>query len=74
MKKFILFLFAINVVSFGEDIKLSATTITTTGFNTPIIEDNKNVILISKEDISKKQYSDVEEILRDTPSDRKSVV
>lgn len=68
MKKFILFLFAINVVSFGEDIKLSATTITTTGFNTPIIEDNKNVILISKEDISKKQYSDVEEILRDTPS------
>lgn len=68
MKKIVLFIIAMNVILFAEDIKLSSTTITTTGFNTPLIEENKNIILVSKEDIAKKQYSDVEEILRDTPS------
>lgn len=68
MKKIVLFIIAMNVILFAEDIKLSSTTITTTGFNTPLVEENKNIILVSKEDIAKKQYSDVEEILRDTPS------
>lgn len=69
MKKIILFLLSINTILLGEEIKLSATTITsTTGFNSPIVEENKNITLITKEDISKKQYSDIESVLRDTPN------
>lgn len=69
MKKILIFILLINSITFAEGIKLSPTTITsTTGFNTPLVEENKNITLITKEDISKKQYDNVENILRDTPN------
>ena len=69
MKKILIFISLINSIIFAEGIKLSPTTITsTTGFNTPFVEENKNITLITKEDISKKQYDNVENILRDTPN------
>lgn len=69
MKKILIFILLINSIIFAEGIKLSPTTITsTTSFNTPLVEENKNITLITKEDISKKQYDNVENILRDTPN------
>jgi iron complex outermembrane receptor protein len=69
MKKILIFILLINSIIFAEGIKLSPTTITsTTGFNAPLVEENKNITLITKEDISKKQYDNVENILRDTPN------
>lgn len=69
MKKIIFMILSINTILLGNEIHLSSTTITTTsGLNTPLVETNKNITLITKEDISKKQYDDVETILRDTPN------
>ena len=69
MKKIIFMILSINTILLGNEIHLSSTTITTTsGLNTPLIETNKNITLITKEDISKKQYNNVEAILRDTPN------
>ena len=69
MKKIIFMILSINTILLGNEIHLSSTTITTTsGLNTPLVETNKNITLITKEDISKKQYNDVEAILRDTPN------
>ena len=51
------------------EIQLDKTVVSsTTGFEKPIVEENKNIVLITSEDISKKQYTDVESILRDTPN------
>lgn len=53
----------------ATEIQLDKTVVSsTTGFEKPIVEENKNIILITSEDISKKQYTDVESILRDTPN------
>lgn len=53
----------------ATEIQLDKTVISsTTGFEKPIVEENKNIVLITSEDISKKQYTDVESILRDTPN------
>ena len=53
----------------ATEIKLDKTVVSsTTGFEKPIVEENKNIVLITSEDISKKQYTDVESILRDTPN------
>lgn len=69
MKKLLFFLFTINLIVLGKEIQLFPTTITSiSGFNTPLIEENKNITLVTKEDISKKQYDSVENILRDTPN------
>lgn len=69
MKKIIFMILSINTILLGNEIHLSSTTITTTsGLNTPLVETNKNITLITKEDISKKQYNNVEAILRDTPN------
>lgn len=69
MKKIIFMILAINTILLGNEIYLSPTTITTTsGLNSPLVETNKNITLITREDISKKQYNDVETILRDTPN------
>ena len=52
-----------------SEVKLDKTVVSsTTGFEKPIIEENKNVVLITSEDIAKKEYTDVESILRDTPN------
>lgn len=69
MKKIIFMILAVNIVALGNEIQLSPTSITTTsGLNTPLVETNKNITLITKEEISKKQYNDVESILRDIPN------
>lgn len=53
----------------ASEVQLDKTIVfSTTGFEKPIVEENKNVVLITAEDISKKQYSDVESILKDTPN------
>ena len=53
----------------ATEIQLDKTVVSsTTGFEKPIVEENKNIVLITSEDISKKQYTDVESILRDTPN------
>ena len=53
----------------APEIQLDKTVVSsTTGFEKPIVEENKNIVLITSEDISKKQYTDVESILRDTPN------
>lgn len=53
----------------ATEIQLDKTVVSsTTGFEKSIVEENKNIILITSEDISKKQYTDVESILRDTPN------
>lgn len=53
----------------ATEIQLDKTVVSsTTGFEKPIVEENKNIVLITSEDISKKQYTNVESILRDTPN------
>lgn len=52
-----------------SEIQLDKTVVfSTAGFEKPIIEENKNVVLITAEQIEKKQYTDVESILKDTPN------
>lgn len=52
-----------------SEIQLDKTVVSSTaGFEKPIIEENKNVVLITAEQIEKKQYTDVESILKDTPN------
>ena len=53
----------------ATEIQLDKTVVSsTTGFEKPIVEENKNIILITSEDISKKQYTDVESILKYSPN------
>ena len=52
-----------------SEIQLDKTVVSSTaGFEKPIMEENKNVVLITAEQIEKKQYTDVESILKDTPN------
>lgn len=52
-----------------SEIQLDKTVVSSTaGFEKLIIEENKNVVLITAEQIEKKQYTDVESILKDTPN------
>ncbi len=70
MKKIIImsFIASANLYAVSE-IQLDKTVVSSTaGFEKPIIEENKNVVLITEEQIKKKQYSDVESILKDTPN------
>ena len=70
MKKIIImsFIASANLYTVSE-IQLDKTVVSSTaGFEKPIIEENKNVVLITEEQIKKKQYSDVESILKDTPN------
>ncbi|MFR3299016.1 MAG: TonB-dependent receptor, partial [Fusobacterium sp.] len=70
MKKIIIMslLASANLYAVSE-IQLDKTVVSSTaGFEKPIIEENKNVVLITAEQIEKKQYTDVESILKDTPN------
>ena len=70
MKKIIImsFIASANLYAVSE-IQLDKTVVSSTAsFEKPIIEENKNVVLITEEQIKKKQYSDVESILKDTPN------
>lgn len=70
MKKIIIIALIASASAYSAtEIQLDKTVVSsTTGFEKPIVEENKNIILITSEDISKKQYTDVESILRDTPN------
>ena len=62
------FIASANLYAVSE-IQLDKTVVSSTaGFEKPIIEENKNVVLITEEQIKEKQYSDVESILKDTPN------
>ena len=70
MKKIMIMAFIVSANLYAvSEVKLDKTVISsTTGFEKPIVEENKNVVLITAEEIEKKQYSDVESILKDTPN------
>lgn len=70
MKKIMILALIVSVSAYSAtEIQLDKTVVSsTTGFEKPIVEENKNIVLITSEDISKKQYTDVESILRDTPN------
>lgn len=69
MKKIILLLGILNTLVVANEISLDKSTITsTTGFTENISKENKNVIIIGKEDISKKEYHNLEEVLNNTPN------
>ena len=70
MKKIIIMSLIVSANLYAvSEIQLDKTVISSTaGFEKPIIEENKNVVLITAEQIEKKQYTDVESILKDTPN------
>ena len=53
---------------FGMQIKLDTTVISTSGFETKLKDEVRNVIVITSEDIQNKGYKNVEEILEEEPS------
>lgn len=73
MKKYLMIaaILAVGTTAMAENkiegTKLEETIISTTGFETLVKNEVKNVNLITKEDIKKKNYSSVEEILKDSP-------
>lgn len=50
-----------------NSVRLNETVISTTGFETKVKDEVKNINVIGKSDIQKKNYSSVEEILKDSP-------
>ena len=58
-----------NVVAKNEigGTKLDETVISTTGFETKVKDEVKNINLITKDEIERKNYSSVEEVLKDSP-------
>ena len=70
MKKIIIMSLIVSANLYAvSEIQLDKTVVSSTaGFEKPIIEENKNVVLITAEQIEKKQYTDVESILKDTPN------
>ncbi|MDV2489804.1 MULTISPECIES: TonB-dependent receptor [Campylobacter] len=53
---------------FGAQIRLDTTVISTSGFETKLKDEVRNVIVITSEDIQNKGYKNVEEILEAEPS------
>ena len=70
MKKYLL-LMSLLVVASGayaeNSTRLDETVISTTGFETRVKDEVKNINIITKEDIEKKNYTSVEEVLKDSP-------
>lgn len=67
MKKLLLYSFIITNILYGKDIQLKESSIiSTTGFQSDLLSENKNISIISKEKIESKEYKNVEEILRDS--------
>lgn len=71
MKKIFLFLWIVTSLAIAQEqsINLEESIITsTTGFQEKLNKENKNVTIISKETLEKKEYKNVEEVLRDSPN------
>lgn len=72
MKKIFFLLASISVLSSANEeqaIKLENSIITsTTGFEESLMKENKNVTIIGKESLEKKEYKDLEEVFRDAPN------
>ena len=69
MKKYLLLmsLIAISTTYAENSIRLDETVISTTGFETKVKDEVKNINVITKQDIQKKNYSSVEDVLKDSP-------
>ncbi|WP_410208562.1 TonB-dependent receptor [Fusobacterium sp.] len=70
MKKYLLLMSMLAVASgvYAENsARLDETVISTTGFETTVKDEVKNINIITKDDIERKNYSSVEEILKDSP-------
>ncbi|MGL5056594.1 MAG: TonB-dependent receptor family protein [Fusobacteriaceae bacterium] len=67
--KIILASFIITAAAYGDNslIKLGETVVSTIGYETTLRETPKNVQVITQEEIQKKNYSNVTDILRDSP-------
>ncbi|MGL5123163.1 MAG: TonB-dependent receptor [Fusobacteriaceae bacterium] len=69
MKKLLLLSLFISALSNAQEIQLKETLITSsTGFEESAMKENKNVTVITKEDLEKKVYTDISEIFRDAPN------
>ncbi len=70
MKKYLLLMSMLVVASsiYAENsARLDETVVSATGFETTVKDEVKNITVITKEDIERKNYSTVEEILKDSP-------
>ena len=69
MKKVTLLALILSALTYSQSIKLDDSLITsTTGFEENLLKENKNVTVIGKETLEKKEYKNVEEVLRDSPN------
>lgn len=72
MKKFIFLSLLIYVGAYSEGVKLEDSVITSkissTGFETTILDEPTNVAVITKDQIEEKNYKNVEDILKDNPN------
>lgn len=69
--KIIAIFWAISILSFSQNgiIKLEDSVIvSTSGFETPLLSENKNVIILFKEQIDNGNYKNLEEVLRGVPN------
>lgn len=69
MKKLLLLSLLVTALTNAQEIQLKDTIITsTTGFEESAMKENKNVTVITKEDLEKKVYTDIAEVFRDAPN------
>lgn len=71
MKKMIILFGIMSVLAAASEKEVAlekSVVISTTGFTESLLKENKNVTIISKEDLSRKDYHNVEEVLRDAPN------
>lgn len=69
MKNILLLALIVSSLASAQEIKLDGSVITsTTGFEENLLKENKNITVISKETLEKKDYKNVEEVLRDAPN------
>lgn len=70
MKKTIVLFGIISLLAAANEkaIVLEESVISTTGFVESLLKENKNVTIVSREDLNRKDYRNLEEVLRDTPN------
>lgn len=71
MKKMIILFGIMSVLAAASEKEVAlekSVVISTTGFTESLLKENKNVTIISKEDLNRKDYHNVEEVLRDAPN------
>lgn len=68
MKKMIILFGVISLLAAANEktVVLEESVISTTGFVESLLKENKNVTIVSREDLNRKDYRNLEEVLRDT--------